>query len=73
MKRKETCKFCVITKQDRELDTTKSKVKIKGDCFEAATFAVEAIARSYIAMGMNKKDFLKLVGDIYNAVKECEE
>lgn len=73
MKRKETCKFIVITKQDRELDITSSKVRVKGDYFEATTFAVEAIVRAYIDMGMSKKDFLKLAGDIYTGVKECEK
>lgn len=71
MNRKETYKYYVKTKLDRENDTYTTKVKIKGDYCEALMFAVEEIVTALIEdVGMNKKDFLKSMEKTYYIVKE---
>lgn len=71
MKRKETYKYYIKTKLDRENDLYNTMVKVKGDYYEALMFAVEEVVTALIEdVGMNKKDFLKSMEKTYDIVKE---
>lgn len=74
MSRKETYKFYVKSKLDRETDEYKTKVKVKGDYFEALIFALEEVVKNLIYdCKLNKKDFLKSMGKTYDIIKEENE
>ena len=74
MKRIETYKFYVKSKLDRETDEYKTKVKVKGDYFEALMFALEEVVIALIKdVGMNKKAFLEAMGQTYDIIKEGEK
>ena len=74
MSKKETYKFYVKSKLDRETDEYKTKVKVKGDYFEALMFALEEVVTSLIYdCKLNKKDFLKHMGNTYDIIKEENE
>ena len=74
MKRIETYKYYVKTKLDLENDSYQTKVKVKGDYFEALMFALEEVVIALIKdVGMNKKDFLKSMGKTYDIIKKGEK
>lgn len=74
MKRIETYKYYVKTKLDLENDSYQTKVKVKGDYFETLMFALEEVVIALIKdVGMNKKDFLKSMGQTYDIIKEGEK
>lgn len=71
MSRKETYKYYIKAKLDRETDEYTLDVKVKGDYFESLMFAVEVITRSCIEdLKLDKKNFLKHMGIAYDIIKE---
>lgn len=71
MSRKETFKYYVKAKLDRETDEYTLDLKVKGDYFESLMFAVETITRNCIEdLKLDKKDFLKHMGKTYDIIKE---
>lgn len=71
MSRKETYKYYIKAKLDRETDEYTIDLKVKGDYFESLMFAVEVITRSCIEdLGLNKKDFIEHMKNTYDIIKE---
>lgn len=71
MSRKETYKYYVKAKLDRETDEYTLNLKVKGDYFESLVFAIETVARCCIKdLKLNKKDFVEHMKNTYDIVKE---
>lgn len=71
MNRRETYKYYVKAKLDKETDEYTLGVKIKGDPYESLIFAIEAVTRNLMVEGkITKKDFLKHIGKTYDIIKE---
>lgn len=74
MNRKETYKYYIKSKLDRENDVYNTTVKVKGDYYEALMFAVEEVVTALIEdVGMSKKEFLTALGATYDVVKKGDE
>lgn len=74
MNRKETYKYYIKAKLDREKDVYNTTVKVKGDYYEALMFAVEEVVTALIKdIGMNKKEFLTALGKTYDVIKKGDE
>ena len=70
MKRRETYKFYIKTKFDRETEEQDISVKVKGDYFEALMFATEAVVGGLMQdLGMNKKQLLETMSKAYDFMK----
>ena len=74
MNRKETYKYYVKTKLDRENDTYTTKVKIKGDYCEALMFALDEVVKALVLdLKIEKKEFIKMFTNAYDKTKESEK
>lgn len=71
MSKKETYKYYVKAKLDKETDEYTLDLKVKGDYFESLMFAIETITRSCIEdLDLSKKDFIERMKNTYDIIKE---
>lgn len=71
MSRKETYKYYVKARLDKETDEYTLNLKVKGDYFESLMFAIETITRSCIEdLDLSKKDFIERMKNTYDIIKE---
>lgn len=71
MSRKETYKYYVKARLDKETDEYTLDLKVKGDYFESLMFAIETITRCCIKdLDLNKKDFIERMKNTYDIIKE---